>query len=101
LANQLIDVRESGFGADVTAVLVKLLAHGFDRADTMYLADKALLSPRELRLLRTTAISVAATDEGPLGHVPLLRMSMEFLDGPNQGQVGFTLNFDLYAPTLH
>lgn len=101
MANRSIDVRDGGFGADVTALLLKLLMHGFDRADTMYLADEALLSPRELRLLRTTDIKVAAPDGGPPGRVPLLRMSMEFLDGPNQGQVGLTLNFDLYAPTLH
>lgn len=101
MAYQTIYVNDAGFGADVAAVLLKLLMHGFDRADTMYLADEALVSQHELHLLRTAAISVPATDEAPAGRIPLLRMSMEFLDGPHRGQVGFTLNFDLRAPTLH
>jgi hypothetical protein len=33
--------------------------------------------------------------------LPVLGMSMEFLDGPDAGKIGIQLNVDLYASTRH
>jgi hypothetical protein len=95
-----IDVTNSGLSAEVAAVLLKLLDNGLARADILYMVDKAVLLPSELGVLHAAYLSIG----GDMGHpcrLPLLGMSMEFLDGPDAGKIGIRLNVDLSAPTRH
>ena len=97
LDSHSIDVTNSGLTAEVAAVLLKLLNNGVASADTLYMVDKAVLLSCELGLLHTAYVSIGGEADQPY-RLPVLGMSMAFLDGPDAGKIGIKLNVDLCAP---
>jgi hypothetical protein len=100
LDSHSIDVTNSGLTADLASILLKLLNKGLASADTLYMVDKAVLPSSELGLLHTAYVSIGEEMDQPF-RLPVLGMSMEFLDGPDAGKIGIQLNVDLYATTRH
>jgi hypothetical protein len=95
-----LDVTKAGLTAELSALLLKLLTNGVASADTLYMVDKAVFLAGELGLLHTACVSVGG-ELNRACRLPVLGMSMEFLDGPNAGKIGIQLNVDLCASARH